>query len=95
MVLFLLLDVSVILLLFAFIFRYLPDAKIDWRDVWIGSSLTAVLFVLGKFILAFYLGSGAARHRVPDRSLLARCVADCVSRQTHTTDYLKIPPTTH
>ena len=31
-----------------------------WKDVWIGSALTAVLFVLGKFILAFYLGSGAA-----------------------------------
>jgi membrane protein len=60
MVLFLLLDVSVIVLLFAFIFRYLPDAKVAWRDVWTGSSLTAVLFVLGKFILAFYLGSGAA-----------------------------------
>jgi membrane protein len=60
MTLFLLLDILVIALLFAFIFRYLPDAKIAWRDVWIGSSLTAVLFVLGKFILALYLGSGAA-----------------------------------
>jgi membrane protein len=59
MVLFLLFDVLVIVLLFAFIFRYLPDAKIVWKDVWIGSALTAVLFVLGKFILAFYLGSGA------------------------------------
>jgi membrane protein len=60
MALFLLFDVLVIVLLFAFIFRYLPDAKIVWRDVWIGSALTAVLFVLGKFILALYLGSGAA-----------------------------------
>ena len=58
-VLFLLFDNLVVLLLFAFIFRYLPDAKIVWRDVWIGSTLTAVLFVLGKFILALYLGSGA------------------------------------
>jgi len=60
MALFLVMDISVIVLLFAFIFRYLPDAKVAWRDVWIGSSLTAVLFVLGKGILAFYLGSGAA-----------------------------------
>ena len=60
MALFLLFDILVIVLLFAFIFRYLPDAKIVWRDVWIGSALTAVLFVLGKFILALYLGSGAA-----------------------------------
>ena len=60
MVLFLLFDILVIVLLFAFIFRYLPDAKIVWKDVWIGSALTAVLFVLGKFVLALYLGSGAA-----------------------------------
>jgi membrane protein len=60
MALFLLFDILVIVLLFAFIFRYLPDAKIVWKDVWIGSALTAVLFVLGKFILALYLGSGAA-----------------------------------
>ena len=60
MVLFLLFDILVIVLLFAFMFRYLPDAKIVWKDVWIGSALTAALFVLGKFVLALYLGSGAA-----------------------------------
>ena len=38
------------------IFRYLPDAKIEWRDVWVGATLTAVLFALGKFVLGFYLG---------------------------------------
>jgi membrane protein len=59
MALFLIFDMAVIVLLFAFIFRYLPDAKIVWKDVWMGSALTAVLFVLGKFILALYLGSGA------------------------------------
>jgi membrane protein len=58
--LFLLFDLGVIVLLFAMIFRYLPDAKIAWRDVWIGATLTAVLFVMGKFVLALYLGSGAA-----------------------------------
>jgi membrane protein len=60
MALFLIFDLLVIILLFALIFRYLPDARIGWRDVWIGATLTAVLFVLGKFILALYLGSGAA-----------------------------------
>ena len=60
MALFLLSDILVIVVLFAFIFRILPDAKIAWRDVWIGSALTALLFVLGKSILALYLGSGAA-----------------------------------
>ena len=74
-VLFLLFDVLVIVLLFAFIFRYLPDAKIVWKDVWIGSALTAVLFVLGKFILAFTLGavpSGRPMGR-PVRSLRFYC----------------------
>jgi membrane protein len=60
MVLFLLFDLLIVILLFALIFRYLPDAKIAWRDVWVGSTLTAILFVLGKSILALYLGSGAA-----------------------------------
>ena len=58
--LFFLFDVAVVISLFAMIFRYLPDAKIAWRDVWIGATLTAVLFALGKFILGLYLGSGAA-----------------------------------
>jgi membrane protein len=53
-------DLTVIILLFAMIFRYLPDVKIGWRDVWLGAALTAVLFAIGKFILGLYLGSGAA-----------------------------------
>jgi membrane protein len=53
-------DLAVIILLFAMIFRYLPDVKIAWRDVWLGAALTAVLFAIGKFILGLYLGSGAA-----------------------------------
>ena len=60
LVLFFLFDLVVIVLLFAMIFRFLPDAKIAWRDVWVGATLTAVLFVIGKFFLGLYLGSGAA-----------------------------------
>jgi membrane protein len=45
-----------ITLLFAMIFKFLPDVKIGWRDVWIGAALTSFLFTLGKFILGFYLG---------------------------------------
>ena len=60
LLLFLILDVGVVIALFAMIFRFLPDIKIGWRDVWIGASLTGLLFVLGKFILGLYLGSGAA-----------------------------------
>jgi membrane protein len=46
----------VIALLFAMIFKILPDAKIDWRDVWIGAVVTAALFTLGKAIIGVYLG---------------------------------------
>jgi membrane protein len=53
-------DLGIIALLFAMLFRYLPDAKIAWRDVWTGAALTTILFVIGKFLLSLYLGSGAA-----------------------------------
>jgi len=40
--------------LFAVIFKILPDANIQWRSVWIGALITALLFTLGKFLLSFY-----------------------------------------
>lgn len=57
----LLVSLAVITLLFAMIFKVLPDARIAWRDVWVGAALTALLFVIGKFALGLYLGnSGVA-----------------------------------
>ena len=53
-------DFAVVVLLFAMIFKFLPDVKIRWRDVWIGAVMTAILFGIGKWLLGFYLGSGAA-----------------------------------
>ena len=47
---------GVVTLLFAFIFKALPDAQIEWRHVWIGAAVTALLFEIGKFGLGFYLG---------------------------------------
>lgn len=47
---------AVISFLFAAMFKVLPDAKIGWRDVWVGGVVTAILFVLGKFLIGFYLG---------------------------------------
>lgn len=47
---------GVITLLFAMLFKVLPDAKIAWRDVWIGALLTALLFNLGKLLFGLYLG---------------------------------------
>lgn len=46
----------VLTVLFAMMFKYLPDIRIGWRDVWIGAALTALLFNLGKFLIALYLG---------------------------------------
>ncbi len=49
----------VIAILFALIFRMVPDASVTWQDVWLGAMLTAVLFILGKFVLGFYFGRSA------------------------------------
>ena len=57
-IVFRLLDLSislgVITLLFAAIYKFLPDVEIEWRDVWIGALVTSLLFVLAKFALGFY-----------------------------------------
>jgi membrane protein len=50
------LSFAVITLLFAAMFKVMPDARIAWRDVWVGAVVTALLFALGKWALAFYLG---------------------------------------
>ena len=46
---------GVVMLLFALLFKILPDAKIKWRHLWWGSILTAFLFILGKTAIGFYL----------------------------------------
>ena len=46
----------VITLLFALIFKYLPDAKISWRDVFVGAFVTSVLFTAGQIGISWYLG---------------------------------------
>ena len=53
-------DLAMVILLFAIIFKYLPDAEIQWRDVWIGATITAILFAIGKWALGLYLASGSA-----------------------------------
>jgi membrane protein len=49
-------SLAAITLLFAAMFKVLPDAKISWSSVWVGAAFTAVLFVIGKFLIGFYLG---------------------------------------
>lgn len=47
----------VVTVLFALIFKFLPDVRIKWRDVWLGAFITAGLFIVGKFAIGFYLGT--------------------------------------
>jgi membrane protein len=44
-----------IVILFAVLFKVLPDVEISWKDVWIGSLLTTVLFLIGNFVIGMYL----------------------------------------
>jgi membrane protein len=46
----------VITLLFAMMFKFLPEIKIAWKDVWLGAAVTSALFTLGKFLIGLYLG---------------------------------------
>jgi membrane protein len=46
----------VISLLFAMLFKGLPDTEVQWRDVWIGALSTSALFTLGKYLIGLYLG---------------------------------------
>jgi len=57
---YLIFDLAAVIVLFAMIFKFLPDVSIQWRDVWVGAVMTAILFGIGKWLLGFYLGSGAA-----------------------------------
>jgi membrane protein len=52
----LVLSFGTITVLFALMFKVLPDVKIQWRDVWIGAMATSFLFIIGKFALGIYFG---------------------------------------
>jgi membrane protein len=45
--------------LFALIYKFLPDVKIAWRDVWVGAALTALFFSVGKLLIGLYLAKSA------------------------------------
>src|ERR1043166_8252513 len=44
-------------MLFAMIYKFLPDVEIEWRNVWVGAAVTAFLFTVGKFAIGLYLGT--------------------------------------
>jgi membrane protein len=49
----------VITLLFAMMFKWLPDTSVRWRDVWLGAAITAALFEIGKLLISVYIGKQA------------------------------------
>lgn len=49
-------SLGILTVLFALMLKILPDVKIKWRDVWVGSLITALLFILGRFGLSLYFG---------------------------------------
>jgi membrane protein len=48
-----------ITILFALMFKFIPDAIVKWTDVWVGAAVTSVLFAIGKLVIGLYLGNGA------------------------------------
>ena len=52
-------SLAVLTLGFALLFKYVPDAEVRWRDVWLGGFATAVLFTLGKTAIGYYLGQAS------------------------------------
>lgn len=55
----LLISFGLITLLFALIYKYLPDVDIRWKDVWVGAVITSLLFILGKYLIGLYLGQSS------------------------------------
>ncbi len=49
----------VITVLFASIYKYLPDVRVPWRDLWVGAAATSVLFNLGKTVIGLYIGNSS------------------------------------
>jgi membrane protein len=50
---------AVVTVLFALLFKLIPDARVAWSDVWVGSTVTAIFFALGKYLFSLYLGTTA------------------------------------
>lgn len=52
-------SVGLTTILFALLYKFLPDATVRWPDVWIGAGMTAVLFTVGKLLIGLYLGNSS------------------------------------
>jgi membrane protein len=52
-------SLGTISLLIALIYKILPEARVAWRDVWVGAPITAALFLLGKYLIGLYIGKAS------------------------------------
>jgi membrane protein len=52
-------SLGVVTVLFAMLYKWLPNARIAWKDVWIGALITAILFTVGRYAIGVYLGRSA------------------------------------
>jgi membrane protein len=54
-----LISFGVVTLLFAAIYKFLPDVNVGWKNLWVGAAVTALLFTIGKFLIGLYLGNSS------------------------------------
>jgi membrane protein len=52
-------SLAIVSVVIALIYKLLPDVKIRWKDVWIGAVVTALLFVIGKYLIGLYIGNSS------------------------------------
>ena len=74
------------------IFRFLPDAKIAWRDVWLGAGVTTVLFIVGKIAIGLYLGQSGVATILVGASTLVRSISSSISGVTANGCGFQSPP---
>jgi membrane protein len=64
-------NLAVLTLIFALLFKYLPQTDVDWRDVWLGAALTAVLWSILQFVIAYYITLSSYKNYGAVGSILA------------------------
>jgi membrane protein len=59
LIIYVLLSLAIYTVLFALVYKYVPQERLHWRDVWVGGLVMAILFNIGKFAIGYYLGKSA------------------------------------
>jgi membrane protein len=66
-----LINLAVLTLIFAMLFKYLPQTKVEWGDVWLGALLTAILWAISQFAISYYIAWSSYREYGSIGSILA------------------------